>query len=113
MSAFVENTNRIANNFRTELQARLKAAGNKSRNRYGFTVRARKERRSGKTISLGVSMVKHAIFKEKGVGRGRGINSGKTKPDPIYNPIMEAMIPKLADDLALNYADLITRSLIK
>lgn len=113
MSEFAENTNRIAIRFRTELQARLQAAGSKSHNRYKFKVKDKKERRTGKIITLGVSMVKHAIFKEKGVGRGRGIGSGKTKPDPIYNPIMEQMIPQLADDLALNYADIITKALIK
>lgn len=40
---------------------------------------------------------RHYVFVEKGVGRGRGINSGKTIPKPAINPAISAHIDELAD----------------
>ena len=40
---------------------------------------------------------RHYVFVEKGVGRGRGIASGKTTPKPAINPAISAHIEELAD----------------
>ena len=54
---------------------------------------------------VSLSFPKHYVFVEKGVGRGRGINSGKAKPNPAINPAIEAHIEELADIAANGMAD--------
>lgn len=49
---------------------------------------------------------RHYVFVEKGVGRGRGINSGKTKPKPAINPAIEQHLAELADIAADGCADI-------
>ena len=113
MNEFTKQQNDIVQNFSTTLESRLKAAATKSKTRFKFKAKPKKDGKTDRIIKIGVSMAQYAIFKEKGVGRGRGINSGKTDPDPLYNPIMEQEIPKLANELELNTADLLTKALIR
>lgn len=49
---------------------------------------------------------RHYIFREKGVGKGRKIGSGKETPKPVINPVLEANINELADIAAENTADI-------
>lgn len=61
---------------------------------------------------IGFSMAKHGVYQEKGVGKGRGINSGKTKPKPWFNPAVKNNIQELADTLALITGDTIINNLL-
>ncbi len=61
-----------------------------------------------------LSFPRHYVFVEKGVGKGRKINSGKETPKPAINPAIEANIEQLADIAADNLADVaINRFFIK
>ena len=53
-----------------------------------------------------ITFPKHYVFVEKGVGKGRGINSGKTTPKPAINPAIEAGIDTLADIAAAGMLDI-------
>jgi len=113
MSEFVDLNNRIITDAANRIETRLRAVGTKSKTKFKFKTKTKTEKQSDKINTIGISMVKHAIFKEKGVGRGRGIDSGKTTPDPIINPTLEQELPLLADQLGENYADLLAKSLIR
>jgi len=54
---------------------------------------------------------KHYIFVEKGVGRGRGISSGKANPKPAINPALAAHMEELADIAAEGMADVAVRNI--
>lgn len=70
-----------------------------------------RDRSTGAVNRLGFTMKRHGIYREKGVGRGRGINSGKTIGPPWYNPAIDANINELADDIATVTGDVIAGSL--
>lgn len=63
----------------------LKSFRGKLKEKYGIPERVR------------LTFPRHYVFVEKGVGRGRGIASGKTKPKPAINPAITAHIDELAD----------------
>lgn len=58
-----------------------------------------------------LSFPRHYVFVEKGVGRGRGIGSGKATPKPAINPALEAHINELADIAAEGMADVAVKNL--
>jgi len=112
MSEFVNQQNKIITAHRTILAQKLKSAANRSSRLYKLKTSEKKERSTSKTIAIGISMEKHGVYVEKGVGRGRGIQSGKTKPMPWFNPVIELYVPIIAEDLAINSADLLQKALI-
>jgi hypothetical protein len=105
--------NDIINAHRQQLTSQLRANAGRSSREYKLRSNNRIDRNSGSIFAIGISFEKHGIYVEKGVGRGRGINSGRTNPMPWFNPVMEARIPILADELAMNAADLLQKALIK
>lgn len=54
----------------------------------------------GDVDSISYKFNRYLIYVHKGVGRGRGINSGKTKPKPWLNPVLDEELPNLADRIA-------------
>lgn len=48
---------------------------------------------------------RYLVFVHKGVGKGRKIGSGKERPKPWLNPVLDAEVPKLADIVAGFKAD--------
>lgn len=58
-----------------------------------------------------LSFPRHYVFVEKGVGKGRGINSGKTTPKPAINPAISAHIEELADIAADGCASIASQRL--
>jgi len=113
MDRFNQVQKEIIDEHRSNMESELKISGKKSHNSYRVKTKTKIEARTGKAFAIGISMRQHGVFKEKGVGRGRGINSGKTKPDPWYNPVILREVPKLAQDLELNIADITYKALIK
>jgi hypothetical protein len=104
--------NKTINEHRLELTSKLRANAGRSSREYKLRSNNRVDRNSGGIFAIGVSFEKHGVFVEKGVGRGRGINSGKANPMPWFNPIMESYIPIMADELAINAADLLHKAMI-
>lgn len=110
---FQTEINQTITSHRKEMEKELKTKAWRSSRQFKIRTSERKERSNGLTFAIGISFEKHGVFVEKGVGKGRGINSGKTTPMPWYNPVMDIHIPALADDLALNVADLLQKAMIK
>lgn len=91
-----------------EIPAAARAAGISNTNKakpFNLKFGTQKERGSGKTVRLGFKMNINAIYREKGVGRGRGIGSGNEITPPFFNPAMERNIEQLADDLLIITGD--------
>lgn len=91
-----------------EIPSSARAAGiaNSSKNKpFNIKFGVGKERGTGKTVRLGFKMDIHAIYREKGVGRGRGIGSGKEITPPFFNPAIDRNIEQLADELLLITGD--------
>ena len=107
------DNNRIIEEWRRKLTSELRVAASVSYDKFRIKTRSTKNNINGSIFRIGVSMARHAIFYEKGVGRGRGISSGKTTPNPTYNPVMKRSVAILADQLAINEADLLAKALIK
>lgn len=69
------------------------------------------KKKYGAPERVSLTFPKHYIFVEKGVGRGRGINSGKATPKPAINPAIEAHINELADIAAEGMADIAVKNI--
>jgi hypothetical protein len=113
MDEFTALQNKIIDKHRAVLESELKSSGSFSKNSFRVKTKNKIDRRTSRTFAIGISFKQHGIFREKGVGRGRGIDSGKTIPKQWYNPVIKKIVPKLADDLELNTADLLHRTLIR
>jgi hypothetical protein len=57
------------------------------------------KRVAGDIVRVRWGFVRHGIFQEHGVGRGRKKGSGKEKPMPWIKPTLDAQVPILADSL--------------
>lgn len=93
---------------KTEIPSSARAAGinNRSSNKpFNIKFGTGKERGTGKTVRLGFNMSIHAIYREKGVGRGRQKGSGKEITPPFFNPAIDKNIEDLADELLLITGD--------
>lgn len=113
MNKYSEIHNKIINKHAEIIDGKLKSSARMSHNQFKTKAVAKEDTKSGLMDRIGVKMVQHGIFVEKGVGRGRGINSGKTSPQPWFNPVIEEAIPPLADELELQTADLLVKTLIR
>lgn len=69
------------------------------------------EYRSGLPQRIAWGFAKHGVFREKGVGKGRGIKSGKTNPAPWFNPTMQVQVEKLADIVNDKFAELTVKKI--
>lgn len=106
--------NSIAEDWRADTTAKLKTSGGRiSHRQFRIRSKAKIEQSTGTVYALGFKMDKPGVFVEKGVGKGRGIGSGKENPRPWFNNIMEQQAPILADQLGIGVADILARSLIK
>ena len=97
---------------RATMTDKLKSAAWRSSRQFKLRSKERVDRSTGMVFAIGFSFEQHGIFVEKGVGKGRGINSGKTNPMPWFNPIMDEEVPLLANELGLDIADLLQKALI-
>lgn len=59
----------------------------------------------GQVSRVNFRLVRHGIFFERGVGRGRKASGGKTTPHPFIKPVLDPAIDQLADIIASEYAD--------
>jgi|GEM_PF-2873789 len=59
----------------------------------------------GEVDRIGFKLLRYGIFYHKGVGKGRGIRSGKATPRPFLNDALERDIPKLIEIVSSNFAD--------
>jgi len=59
----------------------------------------------GQVSRVNFRLIKHGIFFERGVGRGRKAGGGKTTPHPFIKPVLDPAIDQLADIIASEYAD--------
>jgi hypothetical protein len=113
MSEMVEQFNKAIAEFgmkmvKQEIPAAARAAGISNTNKakpFDLKFGTQKDRSSGTIVRLGFKMNIHAIYREKGVGRGRGIGSGNEITPPFFNPAMDRNIEQLADDLIIITGD--------
>lgn len=114
MKTIQTGINGIILEWKDDAAKELKASGRRfSSHQFHVRTSTKKDFGTGCIRSVGVKIDKHGVFFEKGVGRGRGIGSGKETPNPWFNPVMEKMAPKLADDLGLEVSNILARALIK
>lgn len=71
------------------------------------SVRAKLFKRQGDLEGAAFSFVRHGIFFERGVGRGRPVGSAKAErlAKPWLKPVIPGAVEKLADVLVEEYAD--------
>jgi hypothetical protein len=76
--------------------------------RYGFAakIKAKVTQRNG-DLRLSYELPRYAVLRHKGVGKGRGINSGNTIPDTFLNDVLNAEVPTLVKAVAEYYQDAI------
>jgi hypothetical protein len=101
---------------RKDLPGGVRAAGIKSSTPskpFGLKVNFYAEKKGGygPVKRIGFSLSKVGVYQEKGVGRGRGIHSGKTTPKPWFNPTISKNIQELADSLAFITGDTIVANI--
>jgi hypothetical protein len=100
-----------AENTKGQLLRKLAKLGVKEKSKLVKSLKTKFKQKDGELERVSFSFTKHGIFYERGVGRGRGIQSGKTKPNPWLKPILDAEIEQLADLIAEKYADLAVEEL--
>ena len=69
------------------------------------------KRREGILERISFSFIRHGIFYEQGVGRGRTKGSGNVKTNPWIKPVLDAEIEELSTLIAERYADLAVEEL--
>lgn len=74
-------------------------------------VRARVRSKDGMPVSISFNFPKHYIYREKGVGKGRKIGSGKETPKPDINTSIAAGLPQLGEIAAKGMAEIVARNL--
>jgi hypothetical protein len=96
---------------RIAAQTSDKATGNLQK-----SLSSKTKKQHGEIERITFQLPRYGVFFHKGVGRGRGINSGNTKPKPFLNESIESELPKLQTFISENYQDRIinhTRALIQ
>jgi CRISPR/Cas system CSM-associated protein Csm2 small subunit len=63
------------------------------------------KKKNNEAERIAFKIPRYVVFFTKGVGRGRGINSGKTKPNPAFNQVLDEEIPKLSQLITDNFQD--------
>jgi hypothetical protein len=67
--------------------------------------------KNGLIVSVSYGMPRSGIFRHKGVGRGRGINSGKTNPARWFSNPTNRNFPELEEIVAANDATYVINNL--
>lgn len=66
---------------------------------------SRTKKKNNEIEKVSFRIPRYVVFVTKGVGRGRGINSGKTKPNPAFNDVLNEEIPELTKLVTDNFHD--------
>lgn len=61
---------------------------------------------AGQVSRVNFRMVRHGVFYERGVGKGRKAGASNTRPHPFIKPTLDPAIDQLAEIIASEYADL-------
>lgn len=74
---------------------------------------AKAAKQGGIVDKAGFKLLRYGVFVEKGVGKGRGIRSGKVQlyAKPWFNPTVIPAVNELADIAQQHYADVVVRSI--
>jgi hypothetical protein len=67
--------------------------------------------KDGVPVTISFVMPKHYIYREKGVGKGRKIGSGKETPKPDINESIKARLPELEAIAAAGMAEVVAKNL--
>lgn len=113
MNEFTKTQNGIVEKHSSIIKADLRSKANMSADSFKVKTRVKLDRQTGLANRIGISFERHGVFVEKGVGRGRGINSGKTKPKEWFNPVIRDRVPQLAQELGESTADILLKTLIR
>lgn len=113
MNEYIKTQNSIIERHATVIQSALRSRASMSADSFRVKTRPGINRQTTAIDKIKISFERHGVFVEKGVGRGRGINSGKTKPQPWFNPVIMEKVPILADELGENAANMILKSMIR
>lgn len=62
-------------------------------------------KRHGEAERVAFKIKRYQVFFEKGVGKSRGINSGRTTPRPWFNKTLERALPELQNLVTENFHD--------
>lgn len=92
----------------TEEDIKLWLAKETSDNATGETLNKTKGeavKEQGEVQKLRYKIKRSLVFFVKGVGKGRGINSGHTKPHPGFNQVVNNSAKKLSAFVTENYMD--------
>jgi hypothetical protein len=100
--------------FAKEVESKIRSSASK----YGFSrnIKVRIKKTQSGDFVMATQLPKYSVLRHKGVGRGRGINSGKTIPDEFLNRVLDQEMPRLAEIVATHFQDLqvnASRSLIQ
>lgn len=113
MNDFIKAQNGIIEKHAFAIKSALRSRASMSSDSFRVKTRPAINRQTTAIDKIKISFEKHGVFVEKGVGRGRGIQSGKANPQPWFNPVIKEKVPQLADELGANAADMILKTLIR
>jgi hypothetical protein len=84
---------------------RIEAQIQISASKYGFSKKIKVRLKPvGDDFKITIELPRYAILRHKGVGKGRGINSGKTIPDNFINKVLEVEIKTLSEEISKHYS---------
>lgn len=92
---------------RKDLLIQLAALGLEQQSELVKSVRAKLFKRQGDLEGAAFSFIRHGIFFERGVGKGRPVGSPQAQraAKPWLKPVIPEAVEKLADVLVEEYAD--------
>jgi hypothetical protein len=97
-----EELQKFLQKFAKDLEGKVRNSASK----YGFSDKIKvKVKKMGDDFKLSIELPRYSIMRHKGVGKGRGIKSGKTTPDEFLNRIMNEEMPNLSAIVAKHYSD--------
>ena len=113
MNEYIKTQNAIIQRHADTIKSALRSRASMSADSFRVKARPGINRKTTAIDKIKISFERHGVFVEKGVGRGRGINSGKTKPNEWFNPVIMEKVPQLADELGENTANMLLKTLIR
>jgi hypothetical protein len=92
----VEGMSQIINNLLVDWASALESKIRSSSSKYGFASKIKvKVAKKNADFRVFIQLPRYAILRHKGVGKGRGMQSGKTKPDPFLDTVVDVEIVKI------------------